>query len=96
MHKWEPAINTSHYYALLIVGLFPALIWSSTTFTPDTTGLYERPGDVKFTVEYYQKFVEKGNVELAKVVIDFDIFFLLRSHQLGKFLSHMNNRSNSI
>jgi len=37
------------------------------SFTPDTTGLYDKPGEPKFTVDYWQKLVHKDNLDSAKV-----------------------------
>jgi hypothetical protein len=37
------------------------------TFVPDTTGLYDRPGEPKFIVEYYKKHVQPIDVPKALV-----------------------------
>lgn len=40
---------------------------AAAAFAPDTTGLYERRGEIKYTVEYYQQWTPKGNREKALV-----------------------------
>lgn len=52
---------------LLLAVVLTAVQQSGADFVPDTTGLYERRGEVKYSVEYYQQFTPKGTKEKSLV-----------------------------
>jgi hypothetical protein len=51
---------------------------SAASFVPDTTGLYDRPGEPKYVVEYYTKYVKPEDATSTLVRKRERIFFLGR------------------
>jgi hypothetical protein len=79
----------------LVLTLLLVLGAAWANFVPDTTGLYERRGETKYSVEYYQQFATKGARE--KSLVRDSTFFVAQVDRGGTPLIWVtsNPRSNS-
>lgn len=68
-------------YVVLAFALLALALACHGSFVPDTSGLYERKGEIKYSVEYYQQWIPTGGKEKALVCIS-----ILSQVHIGPFL----------